>query len=139
MGGPVAHEPIDLGDKPIRRSFGRGSALDPSMDPNKPLNIQGWGVNLFAVEQVTRMLALGDVTSDRKFFQAGMVGWVPLSELPAMLEAAAKITGTAPPARTAPVPMPAPRGDPSATSFRRVSSIKLAKARAELPPIEKPK
>lgn len=109
------------------------------MDPNKPVNIQGWGVNLFAVEQVTRMLVLGDVTPDRKFFQAGMEAWVPLSEFPAMLEAAAKTTGTASPARTSPARIPAPRGDPSATSFRRVSSIKLAKARAELPPLPPPK
>ena len=102
------------------------------MDPSKPVNIQGWGVNLFAVEQVTRMLVLGDITPDRKFFQEGMPAWVPLSELPAMLEAAAKTAGTPLPARTAQVPVPAPRGDPSATSFRRVSSIKLAKARADL-------
>lgn len=104
------------------------------MDASKPVWIQGWGVSLFAVEQVTRMLALGDVTPDRKFFQNGMAAWMPLSEFPAMLEAAAKTTGTAPPARTSPAPSPAPRGDPSASSFRRVSSIKLAKGKQSDPP-----
>ncbi len=105
------------------------------MDLNKPVKIQGWGMNLFAVDQVTRMLARGEITPDRKFFQEGMESWLPLSELSGMLNAAPRPSSGPVPAlkqNMAKMPMPAPRGDPSASSFRRVSSIKLAKAREEL-------
>ena len=51
------------------------------MDLTKPILIQGYGVNMFAIEQIERMLARGEVTPDRKFFQEGMETWVPLSEL----------------------------------------------------------
>lgn len=112
------------------------------MDLNRPIKIQGWGMNLFAVDQVTRMLARGEVTPDRKFFQEGMEGWLPLSELPGMMASSPprQASGPVPPPKqnTARVPMPSPRGDPSASSFRRVSSIRLAKAREELKQPPKP-
>ena len=110
--------------------------------------IQGYGVNLFVVEQVERMLIRGDVTADRKFFQEGMAEWTPLSELATIL--GRPITSPRPKfaaSQIARVPLenlqvnggvpPLPledltgnaahAADPSASSFRRVSSIKLAK------------
>jgi len=104
------------------------------MDLTKPILIQGYGVNLFAIEQIERMLARGEVTPDRKFFQEGMETWVPLSELSNLSGRAA-----APPpknfSKSQPQRLPldnltgnaAHAPDPSASSFRRVSSIQLAK------------
>jgi hypothetical protein len=109
------------------------------MDLAKPVMIQGYGVNLFAIEQIERMLVRGEVTPDRKFFQQGMAAWVPLSELAGMLgkiPAATKSKFAASqlaqqslenlPGNAANAP------DPSASSFRRVSSIKLAKGKGTL-------
>ena len=104
------------------------------MDLTKPVLIQGYGVNMFAIEQIERMLARGEVTPDRKFFQEGMETWVPLAELASLL---GKTINLPKPnyAKSQPVRLPldnlpgnaAHAPDPSASSFRRVSSIKLAK------------
>ncbi len=104
------------------------------MDLAKPVLIQGYGVNMFAIEQIERMLARGEVTPDRKFFQEGMEGWVPLSELAALLGKASSLPKKNY-TKSQPVGLPAENvpgnaahaPDPSASSFRRVSSIKLAK------------
>ncbi len=105
------------------------------MDLSKPVLIQGYGVNMFAIEQIERMLARGEVTPDRKFFQEGMETWVPLAELAKLLgkpinapktnfskAQAARLPLDNLPGNAAHAP-----ADPSASSFRRVSSIKLAK------------
>jgi GYF domain 2 len=108
------------------------------MDLAKPVLIQGYGVNMFAIEQIERMLARGEVTPDRKFFQEGMESWVPLSELAALLgKPPGKVPAQPRPnyssSQAARLPLDnlpgnvASAPDPSASSFRRVSSIKLAK------------
>src|SRR5260221_13246350 len=109
------------------------------MDLAKPLMIQGYGVNMFAIEQIERMLARGEVTPDRKFFQEGMETWVPLSELAAILgkiPAATKSKfAAAQLARQSLENLPgnaASAPDPSASSFRRVSTTKLAKGKGTL-------
>src|SRR5215475_13805464 len=104
------------------------------VDISKPVMIQGYGVNLFAIEQSERMLARGEVAPDRKFFQQGMAAWLPLSELATILGKPlnvpkSKFVVTRPPS-SGPDHLPgnaASAPDPSASSFRRVSSIKLAK------------
>ena len=100
------------------------------MDLTKPVMIQGYGVNLFVVEQVERMLARGDLTPDRKFFQQGMEAWLPLWELAALLgkPGAKSRISTEPASSLENLPGNAAlKPDPSASSFRRVASIRLAK------------
>ena len=109
-------------------------AVSMDVDVTRPIMIQGYGVNLFAVEQVERMLARGEVAPDRKFFQEGMAAWIPLAELAQILGKPLNIPrskfAVSPVSPAGPEHLPgnaASAPDPSASSFRRVSSIKLAK------------
>jgi len=109
------------------------------VDISKPVMIQGFGVNLFAIEQIERMLARGEVAPDRKFYQPGMDAWLPLSDLARILGKPlnipkSKFVVSRPPS-SSPEHLPgnaAHAPDPSASSFRRVSSIKLAKGKGTL-------
>jgi len=108
-----------------------------AVDVTRPIMIQGYGVNLFAVGQVERMLARGEVAPDRKFFQEGMAGWIPLADLARILgkplnipRSKFAVSPVSPTGPARPEHLPgnvASAPDPSASSFRRVSSIKLAK------------
>jgi hypothetical protein len=75
------------------------------------------------------MLARGELTPDQKFCQEGMHSWIPLSQM----EPISEVPPPPPlnPPRVLPGSQaskgPAPQ-DPSASSFRRVSSIRLAKS-----------